>query len=133
MGLFGGTPKVEKIIEKYKKGKTGIEDFAKQMTDITVYSASPVGEDKDGNRQLYLLPDKDGVLCQPVFTTKEKGEKYFASVGRVNCQLLEGPLIVVVRTMRRMNEKHNNKAFGIIVDPLEADIWIPNEVIETMK
>ena len=131
MGLFGGS-KAEKIIARYKGGKISIEDFAKQMTDIVVYSASPVGEDKNGNRQLYLLPGDRGVASQLVFTTKEKGEKYFESEGRANCQLLSGPLIVVVRTMRRMTEKHNNKAFGIIVDPLEAHICIPTKVIDTM-
>ena len=132
MGLFGG-PKADKIMANFKNGKISLDEFAEKMADIDVFSTSPVGEDKNGNKQLYLLPGKDGVMCQPVFTSEEKGKKFFDSMGRANYTFLKGPVIIVIRTMRRMNENHANKAFGLIVNPLEEDICIPTEVIEKLK
>ncbi|MEA4923566.1 MAG: hypothetical protein VB031_09510 [Eubacteriaceae bacterium] len=122
--LFGN--KFKKAIAQYKKGQSDAQDFVDTAIKMKVYYSTPIGDDENGDQQLYMLENSQTEVCYyPAFQTEKRCVDFFNEWGRTGFMVIEGDLTGLLSSFDSLPIIE----CGAIIDPGSNDeIIIPPHI-----
>lgn len=82
-----------KMKKKLHNNEIDVLGFVNALRFQKVFYSTPIGEDKQGNNQLYILNSGNSeTKYYPAFLTIESCLSFFNSMGRIHFMIIEGDL-----------------------------------------
>jgi hypothetical protein len=105
-------------IYAYKSKIISLEQFAQEMKTQTVYFSTPLGDDEQGNRKLFLCSSQGSKTSFfPVFLTEEHMRTFFSQQKRSGYMILSDTLQHFLSTL---DANKMLQELGVVIEPLNA-------------
>ena len=137
MGLFNKFKKAdtkisnEELLKKHQNGEISDTEFIKEFGKANVFYTTPFGDHKDGSKKLFILPCRENVGYNPVFSSKERMREFYEKSGRAAYMIIENTFASFLEVTQKTNEGNTPIKMGVIIDPGVYGITLEIEFLQT--
>lgn len=113
--------------EKLAGGEMSVQEFVNKNADKKLYYSTPMGENKDGKPQVWILSNKESPIhYYPAFSSAKGCQTFFPAIGREAFMIIEGDLQSLLKSL----DVHEMlKQCGAVIDPhSDAPIALPPNI-----
>ncbi len=116
-GLATLSPEIDLLshVFGYKTGQISLEQFAREISNQTVYYSTLAGEDDDGEPAFFACTSGDGVDFYPVFLTESHLKEFFEAYNRSEYVIMQNSFAEFLSVL---DSNEQLKKLGAVVEPM---------------